>query len=448
MPGVESSLRETEAGAQGPRAREGINFYWLLRLRWWAAAGQALVVIAVQVALPVELPLLWLFGLLGLSVASIVVSSFWAKRHPAPTPAWTGGIMAFDVVLLTAMLYLTGGPSNPFSFLYLVHIALAAVVLPVAWTWGLADFSLSCFGFLFWDHVPLRLVGHEGHHFEHLHLQGMWVAFGVAAVFIVYFVQRVTRALAAREAELALIREATARDQRLASLATMAAGAAHELATPLSTIAVVSKELERSLDGQGSAALREDVALIRQQVQRCRTILDRMAADAGASSGESLLPTTAEDLVKEALDGLPDRGRVQVEITPAVKAQVVTAPQRAVAQAVRGLLKNALEASPAGASVALTVRGEGPAWILEVKDQGPGMLPEVLSRVGEPFFTTKAPGAGMGLGLFLGRAVLERLGGRIELRSTPGHGSVATLVLPGARATNRPIVEHGSPGHG
>lgn len=437
-------------GTESVRDRQGINFYWLLRLRWWAAAGQALVVLLVQLFLPVELPLWSLFGLLGVSVVSIVASSWWARRHPSPTAAWIGGIMAFDVLLLTAMLYLTGGPSNPFSFLYLVHIALAAVVLPVAWTWALSAFSLSCFGFLFWDHVALSFGAHAGHaqHFEHLHLQGMWVAFGVASVFIVYFVQRVTRALEARELELALAREMTARHERLASLATLAAGAAHELATPLSTIAVVTKELERSLEGGGPDGLRDDVRLIREQVQRCRTILDQMAADAGETAGESLLQTSAETLVTEALEGLPDRGRVAVRIAEPVKAQSVTAPVRAVAQALRGLLKNAVDASPAGAPIELSVVAEGSSWVVRVVDQGPGMPAEILSRVGEPFFTTKAPGAGMGLGLFLARAVLERLGGKIELESRPGEGSTATLVLPGARATTRPIAQEVAEGHG
>ncbi len=252
--------------------------------------------------------------------------------------------------------------------------------------------------------------------------------------FIVYFIQRLTHALARREAELAATRARTARHERLASLATLAAGAAHELATPLSTIAVVAKELERSLErGAHSSDAVADARLIRQQVARCREILEHLAADAGESAGEAIVPVAVADLLHAALHGLDGRERVAITIDEDANGQTIHAPARALAQSLRGVLKNAREASRPDASIDMRIGRGADAWRIEIQDQGRGMEPDVLMRAGEPFFTTKddgGPSRGMGLGLFLARAVLERLGGRLLLDSAPGRGTTATLVLP------------------
>ncbi len=262
------------------------------------------------------------------------------------------------------------------------------------------------------------------------HVEGMWIAFGLAAVFIVYFVQRVTRALAAREAELEAARLATARHEKLASLATLAAGAAHQLSTPLSTIAVVAKELEHQL--AHSDAGEEPVAdarLIREQVERCRDILTQMAADAGESAGESTTTVRIAEILESARRGLADAERVAVDLTAAERT-VLRVPPRALAQALRALIRNALDATPVSAAVRITARTGDSRCSIEVRDSGGGMSREVLARAGEPFYTTKAPGKGMGLGLFLARAVVERLGGSLELDSSEGRGTCARVVLP------------------
>ena len=378
--------------------------------------------------------------------------------------------MAGDVIALTALLYFTGGPFNPFSFLYLVHIALAAVVLRSWWTWSLVALALSCFGALFIDPTgtamgpaePMDHSGHMGHpahaaeesgqgrrHGDHaggetahrsimdMHLQGMWVAFGIAAAFIVYFVSRVTRDLAAREAELLRVRSAASRNEKLAALATLAAGAAHELATPLSTIAIAAKDLERSLEPaplSAPSAMAEDVRLIRREVDRCRGILRQMSVEAGQSHGEGAVPTRCERLVELALDGLGQRERVDVSIEDAARDRSLHLPAQALGLALRGVLKNAIEAAGESGRVALSIaaydQGGTPGCLLEVSDRGPGMPPDVLARVCEPFFTTKEPGHGMGLGLFVARALCEQLGGRLEIESIEGRGTIVRMSVP------------------
>ena len=423
------------------RDAHAINFPWLVTLRWGAIAGQTVTILLADRVMGIALPLVPLAGIVAIEAASNVGCALWHRRGNAVREWMIGSVMLVDVVLLTALLSLTGGPFNPFSCLYLVNIALAAVVLRSGWTWTLVALSLACFGALFAGHgwLPLGDPGREHAVHMQMHLRGMWVAFGVAAVFIVYFVQRVTRALAARDAELAAANARTARHERLASLVTLAAGAAHELSTPLSTIAVAAKELERSLARRGDdGGAAGDARLIREQVERCRQILEHMAADAGASAGEALVPVAVASIVDGALRGIADDPRLRVVDAEEARRYTVLAPPRAVTQALRGALDNARYATPMDGAIVLRVRTDGGGCRFEVEDDGTGMPPEILARAGEPFFTTKPPGAGMGLGLFLTRAVLERLGGDLELVSAPGKGTTASLVLPSARQVAGP----------
>jgi two-component system sensor histidine kinase RegB len=343
-------------------------------------------------------------------------------------------VMALDVALLTALLYLSGGALNPFSFLYLVQIALAAVLLHAGWTWTLVALSLGSFGLLLIDHRALVLPN------VRVHQQGMWVALGVASAFIVHFLLRITAALAQREHELADARNLAARQERLASLATMAAGAAHELSTPLGTIALVAKEIERTVErGRAGGALVdleplvEDLRLIREQVGRCRVILDQMAAGGGESAGEAVEQVSVAQLLDEALSSVRPAPPVRRVVQPSAAEATVRLPPGAVAQALRSLITNAQDASGSDSEVVVAVQlvGQGsPVLRLEVRDRGPGMSPDVIERVGEPFFTTKAPGRGMGLGLFLARAVVEGLGGTLTIDSRLGRGTTVAVTLP------------------
>ncbi|MFY0571740.1 ATP-binding protein [Archangium lansingense] len=422
------------------RDAQSINLSWLLRLRWGAIVGQVALILGVHFGLGMLQRLGPLFATIAVAAASNVALGLWARRERLIRERLLWAVMALDVVLLTVLLDLSGGPFNPFSALYLVHIALAAVVLRAGWTWGLTGLAIACFGALFVDHLWFPSWGSElssAHHPQHhihdvrMHLEGMWAAFALAAGFIVYFVQRVTRALAAREAELVEARAAAARHEKLTALGTLAAGAAHELSTPLSTIAVAARELERQLARTGAEATTlEDVQLIREQVARCRDILTQMTSDAGASQGESMVELAPAALVEEALEGLPDRERVQTELDARTREERELVPAHAFARAIRGVVKNALQASAPGTRVRLGLVREARGWRLTVEDSGEGMPAEVLARAGEPFFTTKAPGEGMGLGLFLTRAVLEQLGGGLVLRSTPGQGTTVVLTWP------------------
>jgi two-component system sensor histidine kinase RegB len=425
---------EPDAPVPEPASRARINLEWLLRLRWGLLLGQAVVIAVAAYGLELGLPVPVLAALLGLEAVTNLSVRAWLHRARRVTEGTIGKLMLWDTLVLTGLLALSGGTHNPFTTLYLVNVALGTVLLPARWTWGLLGFTLTAFGSLFVIQdveLPAGLSRPDHAELMRLHINGMWVAFAVAAGFIVYFVQRVTRALGAREQELAQARALHARREKVASLATLAAGAAHELSTPLSTIAVVAKEVERALSASGtSESVREDLRLIRQQVDRCRDVLVQMSADAGQTTGEPFHAIALGRLVEDTLAELPGAARVRVDVPAELRTWEVHGPPRALARVLRGLVKNALQATPDSKPVELRVHAAQASAKLEVRDGGPGMPAEVLARAGEPFFTTKAPGEGMGLGLFLARTLAEQLGGSLELHSSPGQGTTASLALP------------------
>jgi two-component system sensor histidine kinase RegB len=421
--------------------RNWVNIQWLARLRWAEVAGQAMTVLVAQFFLGGKLPIAPLFAVIGIGLVSnlyIEMYYFGDRRRVAagdgvasggaasggdlapakPVHEWQLAlVMMLDIAILTGLLYLTGGPHNPFSFLYLVQIALAAMVVRALWTWMLVGLSFVGFGILLVAHQPLAIP-------DDSRVIGAWVALGVASAFVVHFLLRITASLAERERELTEARGLAARQERLASLATMAAGAAHELSTPLGTVALAAKELERALAGMtaNGTELAADARLIREQVGRCRAILEQMAQGAG-TVGESVAACSVGELLDEAMAGIRETPRVVREVADDVAASVLRVPPRALSQALRSLVTNAQDASPATAAVLVTVRRDGNQLDVVVRDRGGGIPAEVMARVGEPFFTTKAPGRGMGLGLFLARAVVEGVGGSLQIDSPTGSGA-------------------------
>lgn len=426
------------AGAQAQDARAAVSLPWLTRLRWGGVAGQLVTVAVGHWTLGLELPLVPVLTLIGIAVATNLALGRWLRAGGSAGPLLCGAVLVLDTLLLTGLLHASGGPFNPFSVLYLVYIMLAAVVLGAAWTWSLAGLSVACYVSLFL--LPARgSVPHvHGDGALSLHLWGMLVAFVVAAVLTAYFVVRLSAAIERRDAEIAAMREQATRTERLASLTTLAAGAAHELGTPLGTIAVAAKELERALERPAvadGAALRDDARLIRAEVERCRRILDQLASDAGDTTGEAPVEVPVARLVRDVLDSLPAEAAARVRVEGLPLAAAAALPRRAVVSAVASLVRNALDATAAPEPVLLRVAADARTLRVTVQDDGPGMTAEVLARAVEPFFSTKPPGKGMGLGLFLARTLAEGLGGQLTIRSAPGAGATARLDLPRSRLT-------------
>lgn len=410
-----------------------ITLAWLAKLRWGAVIGQTTTILVARFALRLALPLEALLALCLVSAVSNVALSVWLRRASDASSRILGAVLAADILVLYGLLYQSGGPSNPFSVFYLVHITLAALVLGIRWASVIVALSAVSYAALFFWHVPIpgmEHMHHGGGAAYATHLQGMWVAFVLSASLIAYFVSRVASSLRERDADLAKAQSIVAKSERLASLTTLAAGAAHELGSPLATIAVAAKELERALGGTERVSAQEDAQLIRTEVERCRAIIQRMGAQAGGTMGElpeAVLPSTVWE---RCVGRLPAAEAARIVHAPRPEVSFV-AHVEGLVQVVLCLLQNALDATRAkGTKVHTSCIQDAESTTFVVTDAGPGMSPDLLARVGEPFFTTKPAGEGMGLGLFLARTYAERASGTLTFESTVGVGTSVRLRLP------------------
>ena len=405
---------------------------WVSRLRYGMVAGEAIIILGMAYGFRLNLPVLGTLAPLVVVLASNILLGR-LRALPARFPQQPlGAIFCLDTLCLTVMLGLTGGPNNPFSLLYLVQIALSAIVLRKFWTWVLGALSTACFGLLFFFHIPLAVF--QTHHMEEglsPHLIGMWIAFVIAAALITFFTGKIADALRRREQEVLELQDQVARHERLASMVTLAAGAAHELGTPLGTIAVVARELERyaSNISKDNATL-EDARLIRSEVDRCRVILERMSAQGAQPMGETPERVRVLNLLTMVCGqfGASQRAFLRIDMTDETLDAVL--PVQAMAQSLAALIQNALDANIEHRPVHIGAAETGATLRISVRDRGHGMSEGVLRRIAEPFFTTKEPGKGMGLGTFLVRTFAQNLGGRVSFDSTPGEGTTATLELP------------------
>jgi two-component system sensor histidine kinase RegB len=405
---------------------------WVVRLRYGMVAGELAVILGMSYGLRVEFPLLWTLAPLAIVLASNILLGRIGMLPGRFTQGTLGTVFCLDTLCLTAILGLTGGPMNPFSLLYLVQITLSAVVLRKTWTWALGVLSTLCFGLLFFFHISSKAF--EPHHAEEglsPHLVGMWIAFVAAAALITFFTGKIADALRKREQEVLVLQDQVAKNERLASLVTLAAGAAHELGTPLGTIAVVARELERYAAQIGSnEAVLADAQLIRSEVDRCRRILERMSAQSAEPMGETPSRIRVSDLLIQVLAQFPESRRALVKVELADPELTVVLPAQATVQSLSALIQNALDATFDRGPIIISAKRHASAFSISVLDHGHGMPANVLRRIAEPFFTTKEPGKGMGLGTFLVRTFAESLGGRVMFDSIPGEGTTVTLELP------------------
>jgi two-component system sensor histidine kinase RegB len=409
---------------------------WIIRLRYATAVGQMSTAILVDRFLGIGLPLGWI----AVPPMVVALSNLWLARCAAKADrpeqlaesALIGWVFLLDTLCLTAVLMLSGGPNNPFSLLYLVHITLAAAILTRRQTWCLGLVACLCFALLFWRYHPIpQLEMHRMGDGMNLHLIGMWVGFAIASLLVAFFSGKISELLREREESLLRMQEELAKKDRLAALVTLAAGAAHELSTPLATIAVVAKELERyAIEIVRNTAIAEDSRLVRTEVDRCRAILTRMSTDGAEPAGEAIEDVAVQWIVDAVRREVSALGLLRVQMVKADAGNILRLPRHAVEQALIALVKNAFEASPRAVPVDLTVVSAADSVRFAVQDRGCGMNAEALRHAGEPFFTTKEPGKGMGLGIFLVRTLADRLGGRLVLESSLGKGTSAALDLP------------------
>ena len=403
---------------------------WLARLRWVFLVAEVLF-IALFAEPGISAPLV--ASLIAFQGLSNVALTRWGQRFEESVLA----ALFVDVFVLTALLRASGGSSNPFAVVFLVQVTAAAVLLRHVRMWLVVTFAVVGYAALFVGVDPTAMHVHGGNGAFDAHLQGMWSAFTVTAIGIAGFVSRLARELEAERARA----DANA---RIMGMTTLAAGAAHELATPLATIKTVIFEIEHELREQGSLAhVEADLLLVRSEVERSRRILDQLSSAAGELRGEAPTPLPMRAL-EACLEGLRIEERERVVWTHGEGAeQTIDIPQQALAQALQALIHNALDASDPSKKVRVSTALVGRELTIDVVDEGSGMDAKTLAQAGDPFFTTKEPGRGMGLGLFLVRALVAHLGGQLQIRSGLGQGTTMHVVLPAhAKRTRTPSERH------
>ncbi|HSI05988.1 MAG TPA: sensor histidine kinase, partial [Myxococcota bacterium] len=294
-------LAQSDAPAVDSAQRIGLA--WLVNLRWLAAAGQSSLLAYARFGLGITLGYGVILALVAIASSTNAVLHWRLRRGLHATPALVAAVLVLDTLLLTGMLYESGGASNPFSVFYLVHVALAAMLLSPRWTWLLAVTTTICFGTLF-ILMPIDPHAHIRGDFN-VHLRGMWLSYVLAAGSIGYFMTRVKRSLAVREAQMEQLDALRARSEQVVALSALAAGAAHELGTPLGTIALIAKELEVASRGNlDPVRAREDATLLRGEVDRCRAILATMGDHSGDAQLEPGAMTPTAQIVREIVAAL------------------------------------------------------------------------------------------------------------------------------------------------
>ena len=409
---------------------------WLQAARWATCAGLWALLAAVWFFPHLDFPLRGIatFGLTAAICRTAIEVVRYVRRE---VPRWMLGVaQVADVALLTGLLDITGGAYNPFIVMYAINVWLAIATLSPRWGLFVGCVSLLGFSALVVDHLHAESAAHHRLNDFPTHLFTMWFAAVTTAELVTHYMARAAEALRARQQEVDEARARAARSEHFSSLITLAAGAAHELSTPLATIAVASRELERAAtrlpDAHNVGPIKDDARLIRTEVDRCHVILDRMsgrAADGVPDTSEPLSVGSIIDLAKSRLTS--DQAlRLSVDMRPGASAPQAAGAE--ITQVLSSLLKNAFEASEPSAIVTVRALQRNGMVRIEVHDTGAGMSPETMQRAGEPFYTTKAPGRGLGLGLFLARTFAERAGGTLTIETHAG--TTVVMELPTATA--------------
>jgi two-component system, sensor histidine kinase RegB len=418
------SLAHSGSAGKTSRGEGLVGFAWLERLRWGSAFGQTTVLLFAGLVLGESLP--WA-PVSGLVLVTLVTNAGFALR-PRFRPAWLmPAVLALDIVTLAILMGITGGPSNPFTIFFLVHVALAAMLLPSRFVWPLVALTVACFGLLFL--APSATLS--------THAIGMWVSYGLAATFVAHFVGRVARAFRERDQRLAEMAHLAHQNEKLVALSAFSANAAHELGTPLATIALASQELTRMASSTGvSTEIVDDARLIHDEAMKCRAILGSISARAGESVGEMFVSCRVDRLFASLLEELGSTvppPKLTFE-PPSLTQREVHVPQRTLAQMLANLVRNGHDAQAEAnlfEPLEVRVREESRFLVCLVSDRGKGIANAVEDRLGEPFVTTKAVRGGLGLGVYLARSFAERLGGTLTYSPRPeGSGTNVELRIP------------------
>lgn len=404
------------------------NLRLLMLLRWIAVGGQMATICAVQFWMGIDLPLGPMFAVLWFLAALNGLAWLRLRGRGAITRRELFLGLLGDVLALTAQLYMSGGATNPFISLFLLQVMLGAVLLDFRRSAALAAVAVAAFlGLTIWSQ-PLRLPPDSHATLFDLHIQGMFICFVLAALLMLIFVTRITRNLTRRDERLAQLRQQSVEEDHIVRMGLLAAGAAHELGTPLATLSVILNDWRRLAFFRRNAEAKAELGVMEAELERCKSIVRGILISSGELRGEGVIRIQARRFIDDCiLDWRGSRAPQGFDYANRFSPDTPILSDVALKQVIVNLLDNALEASPAW--VGVDVRREEDRLVLTVSDKGPGFAPEVLERLGKPYVSTKV-GPGRGLGLFLVTNVTRKLGGALQAANRPGGGAAVTLSLP------------------
>lgn len=411
----------------------------LVFTRWLAVAGQVIALLTVSEGLRVELPMLAAMAAVGCSAALNIhltlrrgLSGWHSERAAA-------AYLAYDILQLAALLYLTGGLENPFALLFLVPVTISATILSLISTVMLGLLASICVSLLFDQHFPLPWP-EPGLFLPQVYKLAIWAALSLGTGFLMFYAWRVAEEARRMSDALAALQAALARERELAAVGGLAAAAAHELGTPLGTIALVSKELTR--DVPKDSGFRADIELLNDQAERCRQILTRLAANPSEGADRSLDQQPLDALVVAVADAYR-RDSVRIEFS--VRApdgddhaapQVRRSPE--LVQGLGNLIENAVDFARSEVRIVLFWSAHDVG--IEIADDGPGFAADILRLIGEPYVSSRPNRGRMGLGVFISKTLLERSGATLRFSNRRrGRGAEVVIVWQRGVIEEQPV---------
>ncbi len=395
------------------------NMQQLIQLRWFAVVGQVVTILVVHYGFAIRLPLDHMLQVLTCLALFNMVSLLRARSHRRVTNGELFLALLVDVATLTAQLYLSGGATNPFVFLFLLQVTLGAVLLKAWSTWTIVVITSICFAGLALFSRPLALPLDHNRGLWSPYIQGMLVCFALNAALLVIFITRISRNLRARDARLADLRQRASEEEHIVRMG---------LLTPLATLAVILGDWRRLPHFSSDPELLTEVAEMELQIQRCKSIVSGILLSAGEARGESSEETTVstflDDLIEEWRTTRPIE---DFEYDNHFGRDLPMVSDSALKQMICNVLDNALEASPHW--LRLEAAHDADALTITVTDAGPGFLPAILKEFGKPYQSSKGRPGG-GLGLFLVVNVARTVGGRVAAGNRPEGGAIVKITLP------------------